>query len=135
MSTNVAFFDTNPFSLPSTVTRLGKDDDLLVYYVSLPVHTVALIPVKHPITQVYSQCQNPTVSSPTPTASTLDSVSNDDLPIALHKGSVHPISSFCSYNHLLSHLCSFITSLDSISLPKIVCEALSHSGWLSAMVE
>ena len=29
---------------------------------------------------------------------------------------------------------SFIASLDSISLPNIVCEALSHLGWHSAMV-
>ena len=34
-----------------------------------------------------------------------------------------------------SHSYSFIASLDSISLPKIVHEALSHSGWRSAMVE
>ena len=78
------------------------------------------------------------VSSPTPTASTLDPVSNNDLSIALRKGKhqcVHPISSFCSYNRLSSHSCSFIASMDYISLPKTVCEALSHPGWRSAMVE
>ena len=53
VSTDVAFFDTTPFSLPSTVTSPGEDDDLLVYYVSLPVPTPALIPVKPPINQVY----------------------------------------------------------------------------------
>ena len=45
------------------------------------------------------------------------------------------MSSFFSYNHLSSHSCSFIASLDSISLPNNVHEALSHPGWHSAMVE
>ena len=40
-----------------------------------------------------------------------------------------------SYNHLSVSSCSFIASLDSISLPKTVHEALSHPGWRSAMVE
>ena len=91
MFTDVAFFEATPFSLPSTVTSLREDDDVLVYYVSLPV------PTPTPITQVYSRHQNPLVSSPTPAASTLDPVSSDDLPIALSKGKcqcVQPISSF-----------------------------------------
>ena len=46
-----------------------------------------------------------------------------------------PNYSFCSYNHFSSHSCSFIASLDSISLPNVVFEALSHVGWRSAMVE
>ena len=33
-----------------------------------------------------------------------------------------------------SSSCSFIVSLDSINLPNIVHEALSHPGWRSAMV-
>ena len=116
-----------------------------VSFLDLPIYTLASptpasIPplTKPPITQVYTRCQNPPVSSPTPTASTLDPVSSDDLPIALRKGKcqcVHPISSFCSYNHLSSHSWSFIASLDSISLPNTVREALSHRGWHSVMVE
>ena len=111
---------------------------MLFYTLASP--TPASVPplTKPLITQVYSRCQNPLVSSPTPAASTLDPISSDDLRIALRKGNrqcVHPISSFCSYNHFSSHSCSFIASLDSISLPNIVCEALSHSGWRSAMVE
>ena len=47
----------------------------------------------------------------------------------------YPISSFVSYNHLSSSFCSFIAYLDSISLPNIVCEALSYPGWRSVMVE
>ena len=86
MPTDVAFFETTLFSLSSTVTSLGEDDDLLVYYVSLQIPTSALILVKTPITQVYSRRQNPLVSSPTPGASTLDPVSSYDLPVALRKG-------------------------------------------------
>ena len=91
------------------------DNDLLVYYVSLQVPTLAPIPVKPPITLVYSR----------------HLVSGDDLPIVLRKSKrqcVHPISSFYSYNHLSSHSCSFIASLDSISPLNTAREALSHSG-------
>ena len=42
---------------------------------------------------------------------------------------------FVSYNHLLSSSCSFIAALDSISLPNIVYEALSHPGWRSATLD
>ena len=31
--------------------------------------------------------------------------------------------------------CSFITTLDSVSVPKTVHEALAHSGWRNAMIE
>ena len=34
-----------------------------------------------------------------------------------------------------SQSCSFIASLDSISLPNTFQEALSHPGWRSAMIE
>ena len=118
MSTNVEFSKTTPFSLPSTVTSPGEDDDLLVYYVSLLVPTPAPILVKPLITQVYSRCQKSPVSSSAPAVSTLDSVFNVDLPITLRKGKrqcVHLISSFCSYNCLSLHSFSFIASLDSIS--------------------
>ena len=138
VSTDIVFFATTPFSLSSTVTSPREDDDLLVYYVSLPVPTPTLIPVKPPITQAYSRRQNLSVSSPTPVASTLDPIFSDDLPIALRKGKrqcIQPISSFCSYNQLSSHSCSFIASLDFISLPNTVYEALSHPGWHSATVE
>ena len=93
---------------------------------------------KPPITQIYTRRQHPLVSSPQLAASTLDPVSSNDFPIALRKGKrqcVRPISLFCSYNHLSSHSCSFIASLDSISLPNTVHEALSHPGWHSAMIE
>ena len=91
MSTNVTFFETNLFSLPSPVTSspvtsLGEDDDLLMYTIASPVLTLAPVPVKPPITQVYSRRQSPLASSPTPAASLSNLVQNDDLPIALRKG-------------------------------------------------
>ena len=147
MSTNVAFFETTPFSQSSTVTSQGEGDDLLAYTVSLPVPTLAPTPIstasalaqiKPPITQVYSQHQNPPVSSPTMAASSSDPMQKFDLPIALHKGKcqcAHLISLFVSYNHLSFSSYSFITSLDFISLPNIFREALSHHGWRSAMAD
>ena len=128
MSTDVAFFETTPFSLSSTIMSPREDDDLLVYYVSLPVHPPSPIHVKPPITQVYSRRQNHPISSLTLAASTLDPVFSD-LPIALYKGKhlcVHLISLFCSYKHLSSHSYSFIASLDSISLPNTNREVLSR---------
>ena len=56
----------SPFSLSSPVTSQGEDDDLLVYTIASPAPTPAPIPVKPPITQVYSWRQNPPTSSPTP---------------------------------------------------------------------
>ena len=138
VSADVTFFENTPFSQDPINTSQGEDDDLLVYTLASPTPTSIPPLTKPPITQVYTWRQHPLVSSPPPAASTLDPVSSDDLPIALFKGKhqcVHPISSFCSYNHLSSHSCSFIASLYSISLPNTVREALFHLGWRSAMVE
>ncbi|GAA0163315.1 transmembrane signal receptor [Lithospermum erythrorhizon] len=63
---------------------------------------------------------------------------DDDRPIALHKckrSCTYHISSFVSYDHLSPSSLSFVASLDSITLPKTVREALAHSGWQAAMVE
>ena len=49
--------------------------------------------------------------------------------------SVHPISSFFTYNQLSSRSYSFIASLDFISLSNTFQEALSHLDWRSAMIE
>ena len=130
MSTDVTFFETTPFSLSSLVTSQEEDEDLLVYTIASPTPpapTPAPILVKPPITQVYSRRHNPLDSSLTPVASSSDPVQNDDLPIALRKGKrrcTHPVSSFVSYNHFSSSSCSFIASLDSISLPHTVHEVL-----------
>lgn len=47
----------------------------------------------------------------------------------------YPISLFVSYDHLPPSSCSFITFIDSISLPKTVKEAMSHHEWYNAMIE
>ena len=76
-STDLTFFETTPFSLSMVVISQGENDDLLVYVVSLPAPptpTPAPIPVKPPIILRYILGQNPSVSSPTPTASSSDLV-------------------------------------------------------------
>ena len=89
MSTDITLFKTTMFSLSSPITSQGEGDDLLVYTISSPAPlappdpTPALVPVKPPITPVYSRRQNPLISSPTPTASSSDPVQNNDLPMAL----------------------------------------------------
>ena len=125
VSIDVTFLENVPLSLPPTHTSQGEEDDLLVYTFTSPIVSPELTPVptqvKPPITQVYTRRQQPLVSGPPPAASTLDPGLSDDIPIALRKGKrqyVHPISSFYSYDRLSSHSCSFIASLDSISLPK-----------------
>ena len=136
MSTDVAFFETTPFSLPSTITSQGEEEDLLVYTLTSPIVSFepALVPtqVKPPITQVYTRHQHPPILNPLPAASTSNPVLSDDLPITLCKGKhqcAHPISSFCSYDHFSSHSCSFIASLDSISLPnKVLKPSLTLVG-------
>ena len=142
MSTDVAFFETTSFSLPSTLLSQGEEENLLVYTLASPFVSpeLASVPtqVKPPITQVYIRCQHPPISSPPPAALTSDPVLSDDLPIVLHKGKrrcAHPISSFCSYDHLSSRSCSFIASFDSISLSNKVSVALAHPGWHSAIIE
>lgn len=62
-----------------------------------------------------------------------------DLPIALRKGTrnctSHPIASYVSYASLSSSLRSFVASIDSISVPKSILEALSHTSWRTTMEE
>ena len=138
VSTDVIFLENTSFSQDPIHISQEECNDLLVYI--LASLAPAFVPplTKPPITQVYARRQNPPVLSPPPTASTSNPVLSDDLPIDLHKGKhqcTHPISSFCSYNHLSSHSCSFIASLDSISLSNKVSEVLTHPGWHSAMTE
>ena len=116
MSTDVTLFETTQFSLSSTDTSQGEDDDLLVYMVSLPVLTLShapiltaptLVSIKPPITQVYSWRQNASVSSPTPATLSSNPFQIDDIQITFRKGKrqcTHPISSVVSYNHLSSSL-------------------------------
>ncbi|KAA0054253.1 Cysteine-rich RLK (RECEPTOR-like protein kinase) 8 [Cucumis melo var. makuwa] len=64
--------------------------------------------------------------------------SSDERPNALRKGKrscTYPTVSYVYYDQLSSPTCSFVKSLDSVSTPKIVREALSHFGWRSAMIK
>ena len=138
VSVDVTFLENASFSPGPIHTSQGEDDDLLVSTLASP--TPASVPplTKLPITQAYARRLDPPVSSPPPAALRLDPVLSDDLPIALRKVKrrcTHPISSFCSYNHFPSHSCSFIASLNSISLPNKVYQALAHPGWRSAIIE
>ena len=45
MSSNVVFFETTPFSLSSTVTSQGEEEDLLVYTLASPIVSPELAPV------------------------------------------------------------------------------------------
>ena len=99
VSANVTFLENTSFSQDPIHISLGEDDDLLIYTLALPA--LASIPMltNPPITQVYSRLQNPPISSRTPTASTLDPVFSDDLPIAIRKGKRQ-----CSPNFLILFL-------------------------------
>ena len=111
---------------------------MLVYTLAVSAPTFVPPLTKPPITQVYSWRHHPLTLSPPLAGSTLNPVLSDDLSIALCKGKrkcAHPISSFCSYDHLSSHSYSFIASLDSISLSNKVFEALAHVSWRSAMIK
>ena len=94
VSTNVTFFETTSYSLSSPDPSQGENDDLLVYTIASPAPTPALVPVKPPITQVYSQRHNPPVSSPTQATSSPNPVQNDDLLITLRKGNVDVLIQF-----------------------------------------
>ncbi|XP_071900889.1 uncharacterized protein [Coffea arabica] len=134
VSIDVTFLENTPFTPSSSHSCQEEDDDLLIYTVTSSRSS----PAKPPITQVYSRRQKSPAACSEPVPSLLDPVSSDDLPIALRKGKrqcTYPVSSCVSYNHLLTSSCSFITSIDSISLPKTVHESLSHPGWRNAMIE
>jgi len=145
----------------STSCSLRDSDDLLVYVIPLPESptpsdsTLSQAPPKPPIVHVYNRRQRPT-SDPEPIPSSSTDLRTDDplasnnpppsdtqdpdldVPIALRKGKrscTYPISSVVSYDKLSSRSRSLISTLDSISVPKTVGEALAHSGWRDAMID
>lgn len=66
--------------------------------------------------------------------------SEPDLPIAVRKGTrtctkhpLYPLSSFVSYERLSSSHKSFLTHLNTISIPKTLSEALKSEEWKQAM--
>ena len=60
-------------------------------------------------------------------------IDDADVPIALRKSvrscTSHPIENFVSYNSLSPAYRAFITSLDSVQIPRTIHEALKHPGW------
>ena len=81
-----------------------------------------------------------TDTCPAPAPSSSDPSSDLDLPISLRKGkrqckSTYSIANFVSYDHLSSSSSVLIASIDSISAPKTITEALNHPGWKNVMLE
>ena len=74
VSIDVTFLENAPFSQSPIHISKGEDDDLLVYTIASPSLATVSAPVKPPITQVYTQRQNPPASSPTSAASTSNPV-------------------------------------------------------------
>ena len=144
--------DSTPFFSTSSMSEgQGEDDDFLVYTIqqastppqSVPadispsVHPSQVAPKAPTIIQVYSRRSSSLDSTPLPSSVSEDpapstaSESDLDLPIALRKGKrtcTYPISSFVCYDHLSSSTRCFVTSLDSIFVPKTIVKALSHPG-------
>ncbi|RVW36659.1 Retrovirus-related Pol polyprotein from transposon RE1 [Vitis vinifera] len=105
-----------------------------------PVVNIPPAPDKPPIVQVYSRRPVTTDTCPAPAPSSSDPSSDLDLPISLRKGkrhckSIYSIANFVSYDHLSSSSSVLVASIDSISVPKTVTEALNHPGWKNAMLE
>ena len=100
---DVTFLENTHFSQDPIHTSQGENDDLLVYTLVSPTLAYLSPLTKPPITQVYTQCQDPPVSSPPSAASTLYPISSDDLPIiALRKGK-HQCVHQCPHFILLLH--------------------------------
>ena len=95
-------------------------------------HTRGQIPI-------VTHTTNPQVSSPAPT--TPPSTPTPELPFAIRK-STHSSRNWNSlyvftinYDRLSPSYFSFVSSLDSMSIPKSTVEAMVDLGWRQAMVE
>ena len=77
--------------------------------------------------------------SPNPINCSKPEILDLDLPIAIRKGvrscTQHPIAKFVSYHKLSLKHKSFLSSLDSIAIPKTVEEVLQNQHWVQAMQE
>ncbi|KAK4269917.1 hypothetical protein QN277_023013 [Acacia crassicarpa] len=89
---------------------------------------------------------SPGPAIPVPDPVVLDSTidPSHDLPIALRKGThppkryadcIYPISSFVSYQRLSPVSSSLVATLESISLPTNLHQALTHPSWCATMEE
>ncbi|OWM65682.1 hypothetical protein CDL15_Pgr017179 [Punica granatum] len=143
-----------PFSVPSTSTsppetpetpstsRPTEPRELITYQRRKNVPHIESQQVER--VQVTSS-ERPEDSTPIPVAppaSDLPLMSSPelDLPIAHRKGTrstanPYPLYNFLSYSRLSPSYTAFLSSLDSVSIPRSVKEALSHPGWREAMID
>ncbi|KAL6313697.1 hypothetical protein AAG906_010115 [Vitis piasezkii] len=152
VSTDVVFSEDTPFYSSPSNSESEEGENWLIYQETIPStptdsseqpHAVVDLlpaPAKPPIVQEYSRHQETKDTCPAPTSSLSDPPSDLDLPIGLRKGkrqckSVYSIANFVSYDHLSPSSSAFVASLDSVSIPKTVKEALNHPGWYNAMLE
>ena len=153
VSIDVVFSEDAPFySSPPNSESEEEGENWHIYQETIPStptdsseqpHAVVDLlptPTKPPIVQEYSRHQETKDTCPTPTSSLSDPASDLDLPIGLRKGkhqckSVYSIANFVSYDHLSPSSSAFVASLDSVSIPKTIKEALNHPGWYNAMLE
>jgi hypothetical protein len=149
-SADVTFDDSLPY-FPAT-TSLGDSSlapdvvsiPLLVPFLSKPVSAPPVLSPPRSLApfHVYTRRSRPSAPAPPPSSSPSPNPmfppASDSLPIALRKGTrscttQHPISQFVSASSLSPSPSCFISHLSSISIPKTVYDALSHSGWRQAM--
>ena len=122
--------------------------DIISLPLLYPVSDTSLVPPTTPLRplQVYNRhsrtdTKPPANSSPMAPSSTTPTLpSSADLPIVIQKGTrssrnPHPIYNFLTYHRLSSPHSAFVSTLCSVSAPKTMHEALSHSDWKQAMVE
>ena len=138
LSANVTFFEDSPFF--SSFEYFPISEVLSLNYISPPSDALSR-PLQvyhrrqHAVAPPLTSAEVPDDSSPVPPISpTLALSSTDHLPIALRKGNrstrnPHPIYNFLSYHRLSSSYSAFVSTLSSVSLPKITSEALSHPRW------
>ena len=148
-SADVTFFESKyGISTTSSIVSTEEYDYLLVQETFIPSgvsatdNTTGKDPLRfqEPM-QVYTRCNAPAPVPPSTSLTNPEQVqptsSDDDLPIALRKGkrtcTRHLISQSVSYSHLSPSFSSFISSLNSYSVPKNVSEALSMSEWTQTM--
>ena len=143
VSKDVTFF-VNTTMFPTTHPPSSDVISLPLLYPIPNISSIAPATPPQPL-QVYTHhpradIGHPAYSSPM-ASSSLTSVlpSRANLPIAVRKCTrsshkPHPIYNFLTYHCLSSPYSDFFSTLSSVSLPKIVHEALAHPGWKQAMV-
>jgi hypothetical protein len=149
-SVDVTFVESLPYFLATTSfsdSSLAPDVTSIPLPVPFLLEPTSTTPVLSPPPslaplQVYTRRPRPSAPAPPPSSLTSpDPVlppASDSLPIALWKGTCscttqHPINQFVSTSSLSPSLSCFISHLSSISIPKTVHDALSHSSWRQAM--